>query len=199
MMSAHPLDQFLQVGDALHVATDGQMLRSKITPLAILPGSFNPIHRGHWELARVAERLLGHGVAFELSVANVDKPTLSREEIRRRLAQFDGQASVWLTKAPLFAEKAALFPGATFIVGADTALRILSPRYYDSEAAMADALTRIGALGCRFLVACRVDEHGKCWRGADVPIPGEFASLFIEIAPTEFRWDISSSAIRTRS
>ncbi len=195
----HPLDHFLQAGDCLHVASDGQMLPPATRPLAILPGSFNPIHRGHWELARVAEQLLGHSVAFEMSVMNVDKPRLSSDEIRRRLTQFDGQASVWLTQAPLFAQKAELFPGATFVVGADTALRIVSARYYGDELAMIAALARIRAFECRFLVACRVDEHGQCWRAAELPIPAEFAAMFTEIAPETFRWDLSSRALRAQS
>jgi Cytidylyltransferase-like len=199
--SAHPLDHFLQTDDLLHVAADGQMLShscGRCPPaLALLPGSFNPIHRGHWELARLAERLLGQPVAFELSVTNVDKPPLPRAEIRRRLTQFDGQASLWLTRAPRFVQKAERFPGATFVIGADTALRIVAPRYYDgSEAQMRTALGRMRELGCRFLVACRADERRKCWRLVDVPIPASLVGLFAEIPPEEFRWDISSTELR---
>jgi hypothetical protein len=202
-LSESPLERFMQTGAILHVAADGQMLApaSDRCPPArvLLPGSFNPIHQGHWRLAEIAKEMLGGPVAFELSVINVDKPSLTSDDLRRRLAPFNWQAAVWLTKSPRFVEKAACFPGATFVVGADTALRIVSPRYYDDDAArMSAALARIRDLGCQFLVACRADARGQYWRQADLPIPREFDDLFGEIPPEQFRWDISSTALRAR-
>ena len=200
-ISEHPLDRFLRTGELLHVGPDGQMqfLDSNpcLAPRAIMPGSFNPLHRGHWKLAETVEAMLGQSAVFELSVDNVDKPSLTRDEIRRRLAQFNGQASVWLTKSPRFVEKAARFPGAIFVVGADTASRIVSPAYYENDAASLNAaLARIRSARCRFLVACRVDASGKCLRPGDLPIPGHFVDLFEEIPPEHFRWDISSTELR---
>jgi Cytidylyltransferase-like len=55
--------------------------------------------------------------AFELSVVNPDKPTLSREEILRRISQFAGTANVLLSRAPTFAQKSVLYPGSYFVVG----------------------------------------------------------------------------------
>ncbi|MBI2806226.1 MAG: hypothetical protein HYX68_14690 [Planctomycetes bacterium] len=195
----HPLDRFFDVGGVLHVAPDGQMQADVSASVKVLlPGSFNPVHRGHWELARIAEQILGDAVSFELSVANVDKPALTQTEIRNRLAQFEGQAHVWLTLAPRFVQKAECFPGTTFLVGADTAVRIVAPCYYQNdEAAMLASLQRIADLNCRFLVACRADEKGKCWGVGDVAIPPRFRDLFDGIAPERFRWDISSTALRT--
>ena len=201
MSQAHPFDRFLETGAVLCVSADGQMLDPSTgrcpPPRVLLPGSFNPAHRGHWELAQVAAQHLGHETAFELSVANVDKPNLTGDEIRRRLTQFHWQVAVWLTHAPRFVEKAERFPGAVFVVGADTALRIVLPRYYgDDEAKMLAALGRIQELDCRFLVACRVDARGECLQASELPIPGPYRDLFEEIPPERFRWDISSTELR---
>src|SRR2546427_9960073 len=94
----HLLNHFLRNGEPLHVAIDGLMRLADSGPAAhvLLPGSFDPVHRGHWQLAQIAEELIGHRAAFELSVINVDNPMLTREEIRRRLAQFAGLAPAWL-------------------------------------------------------------------------------------------------------
>ncbi len=165
--------------------------------LALLPGSFNPLHIGHRELARIAASILGCDVAFEISIANVDKPPLDAAVVNERLAQFHGHADVWLTHAPRFAEKAARFPGSTFVVGADTALRIVSTRYYgNDDRRMMEALERIESQACRFLVACRVDSTGRLLRLEDVPILPAFRGLFAEIPPEQFRWDISSTELR---
>lgn len=197
-----PLERFLRTGETLHVAGDGQMQsastgrcpRSRV----ILPGSFNPVHQAHWALARIAEEMLGEPVAFEMSIRNVDKAPLTAGEIRDRLRPFNWQASVWLTHAPLFVTKSSCFPGATFVVGADTALRLVLPRYYDDEPnQMTAALTEIARRGCRFLVACRRDARGQ-WLGlSDLPIPAAFRSLFDEIPAERFRWDLSSTELRT--
>jgi nicotinic acid mononucleotide adenylyltransferase len=198
-----PLERFLQTGENLHVAADGQMLFASSgrcpPPRVVLPGSFNPMHHGHWQLAAIAAQIVGHPVAFEISAVNVDKPPLTSAEIRRRLAPFNWQAPVWLTNAPRFVQKAACFPDATFVIGADTALRLVSPRYYDDDVGqMHSALTQIRACGCHFLVACRADAQGQYWRLADVPIPADFSELFAEIAPEIFRMDVSSTELRLK-
>src|SRR5690606_33574682 len=59
-------------------------------PQAIFPGAFNPLHVGHERLVAAARRILGFDVAYEISVANVDKPPLDYVEIAARLEQFKG-------------------------------------------------------------------------------------------------------------
>src|SRR5207253_1774540 len=139
-------------------------------------------------MALVASRWLRGPVAFELSVTNVDKPPLPDPEARRRSAQFSWRAPLWLTRAPTFAEKAALFPGTVFVVGADTAERIVAPRYYHNDAAlMGDRLAFLRSQGCRFLVAGREDGAGTFVRLEDLSIGAEYRDLFAGIPEAEFR------------
>jgi hypothetical protein len=165
-------------------------------PLAVLPGSFNPLHRGHRLLAAVAGRRLGAAVHFELSVANADKPDLSPDEVARRVAQFAGVGPVWVTRAARFVEKAALFPGAAFVVGWDTAVRLVDPRYYGDLARRDAALAAIRAAGCRVVVGGRVDPAGdfRVWDGAG--LPDLLRGLFEVLPEAEFRADISSTELR---
>lgn len=164
-------------------------------PAGILCGSFHPLHYGHRQLREVAERILKGPVYYEISVRNADKPPLDYLSIDRRRAQFT-DVPLALTAAPTFAEKAAALPGVVFVVGVDTAERIVQPKYYGGgEAATREALERIRDAGCRFLVAGRkVGERFETL--ADVAIPAEFAGLFTAIPPEEFRADVSSTQLR---
>lgn len=195
------IDQLVTGGvDRVTAQPDGQMMLSAPRPLMLLPGSFNPLHAGHVLLARVAEELRQQPTAFELSVTNVDKPPLVGETVRRRLAQFAWKSPVELTRAPTFVEKSRLFPSTTFVIGADTAERLVAPRYYgDDEARMHVALDEIASSGGSFLVAARGDATGRVRALNDVPVPRRYADLFIEIPEHRFRLDTSSSEIRART
>jgi Cytidylyltransferase-like len=185
--------------DRLTVQPDGQMTVSAPQPAVLFPGSFNPLHEGHVSLARVAEELRQQPVAFELSVTNVDKPPLASETVKQRLTQFAWNSPVELTRAPTFVEKARLFPGATFVVGADTAERLFVPHYYGGdEDLMHRAIEEIANSGSSFLVAVRLDAAGRVCGLKDIPVPRRYADLFTEIPEHHFRVDTSSSEIRAR-
>ena len=102
-----------------------------------------------------------------------------------------------LTRAPTFLEKSRLFPGATFVVGADTAERLVAMKYYGhDEDRMLAALEEIGQSGGNFLVAVRIDSSGRLLTLRDIAVPRRFIDLFAEIPEHHFRMDTSSSAIR---
>jgi nicotinamide mononucleotide (NMN) deamidase PncC len=179
---------------------DGRLDRDAARPMALLPGSFNPVHEGHLRLAELAARRLGGRVDFELSVTNADKPTLTMAEVRRRVHQFAWHGHVWLTRAPTFVQKADLFPGVHFVVGVDTAVRIVAARYYqDSEARLAEALQEIDRHGCRFLVAGRENAEGRFSLLADVNLPEAYRHLFSGLTQAEFHIPISSTSLRQQA
>jgi nicotinic acid mononucleotide adenylyltransferase len=185
--------------DRVTVQPDGQIMVSAPQPFVLFPGSFNPMHEGHVLLARVAEEHRQQPLAFEISVTNVDKPPLAGETVRHRLAQFAWKAPVELTRAPTFLEKSRLFPSTTFVIGADTAERLVAPKYYgDDEARMHVALEEIANSGSSFLVAVRIDAAGRVRALSDISVPRRYADLFSEIPEHRFRFDISSSEIRAR-
>ena len=185
--------------DRVTVQPDGQMLLSASQSVVLFPGSFNPLHEGHVLLARVAEELRQQPLAFEISVTNVDKPPLAGETVKHRIAQFAWKSPVELTRAPTFVEKSRLFSRTTFVIGADTAERLVAPKYYsDDEDRMHVALDEIANSGASFLVAVRIDAAGRVRALNDIPVPPRYADLFSEIPEHRFRLDISSSEIRAR-
>lgn len=197
---ADPIDR-LVAGNVARVSArpDGGLLLSAPHTPVLLPGSFNPLHEGHITLARVAGEMRRQPAGFELSVTNVDKPPLAAETVRQRVAQFAGKAPVELTRAPTFVEKARLFPKTTFVIGADTAERLVHARYYDNdERRMHDALEEIGGTGGRFLVAVRIDAAGRLRGLGDIAVPSRYAGLFEPIPEDRFRLDLSSTALRAQ-
>jgi nicotinamide mononucleotide (NMN) deamidase PncC len=170
-------------------------LPDETQPLLLFPGAFNPPHWGHDRMAAIAAARNGRPVTYELSVVNVDKPPLDYIEIADRLVGLADQP-VLLTRAATFVEKAALVPGAVFIVGVDTLERIADTRYYGGDAAKRDAAIRsIAKHGCRFLVFCRAMGRGFTTASA-VDIPLALQKLCEEVPESEFRADVSSTELR---
>ncbi len=185
---------------ALCIERDGRHRMDSPRPRLLLPGSFNPLHAGHISLVEAAASLTGFTAAFELTIVNADKPPLPIEEARRRSAQFTWKVPLWLTRAPTFAAKAELFPGAVFVVGVDTAERILQARFYGgSDADLDQAMQTLGERGCRFLVAGRVNAEGKFINLDSLNVPPKYCHLFTPIPASRFRNDLSSTQLRCQT
>ncbi|MHC2069315.1 nucleotidyl transferase family protein [Bremerella sp. T1] len=163
----------------------------------LFPGAFNPLHEGHQTMADVAEAITGHRVDYEISIENVDKPPLDFFSIKTRAEQFEPPQRCWLTKAPTFLDKSKIFPEATFVVGADTIVRIAEPRYYQDSLPLRDeAIREFTQQNCRFLVFPRVVE-GDFLSFDQLNLPPALSNLCEPVPPSQFRMDISSTEIRT--
>jgi nicotinamide mononucleotide (NMN) deamidase PncC len=159
----------------------------------LFPGAFNPLHHAHQRMLEIASARLGMTAAFELSIVNVDKPLLDYTEIESRLSQFSDP--VWLTRLPTFLDKARYFPEAQFIVGVDTLLRLIDPKYYgrtsDRDAAIDELLT----LGSRFIVFGR-EQAGRFKTLDQISLPDRLRQRCAGVSETDFHEPVSSTALR---
>lgn len=108
----------------------------------IYPGSWNPLHDGHRQIIKMAEKILGSQVILEMSLRNADKGQLDHLEIDHRRNMVSKEYALALTNAPTFVEKAAKFrryfngDKLIFVVGADTWNRIWDSKYAGPPAAV---------------------------------------------------------------
>jgi nicotinic acid mononucleotide adenylyltransferase/nicotinamide mononucleotide (NMN) deamidase PncC len=161
----------------------------------IFPGSFDPLHDGHRLMARIAEEIAERPLAYELSIANVDKPPLDYQEIASRASQFRGQP-LWLTRAATFVEKLAIFPKSTFVMGADTFVRLAEPKYYGGSQEAADRAVRMIAENARGLIVFGRAHDGVFEEPSTLPAPEPLRRIAYFVSQREFRIDISSTALR---
>lgn len=153
----------------------------------MLPGSFNPVHQGHLHLLKTAEKMTGLRGVFELSCANVDKPALDENECLRRISAIK-DIPVALTCAPRFVQKADLFSETVFVIGFDTAVRLI-------QDGRAEGWEKFQSAGIRFLVAGR-RQDGVFKTLNDLSLPEGFEPLFEAVPEPDFREDISSTELR---
>jgi nicotinic acid mononucleotide adenylyltransferase len=190
---------------AVHAAVDTSRQRAGglNAPLAdapsagmlVFPGSFDPLHEGHLRMALVAQEIAERPVDFELSVTNVDKPSLDFLEMRSRATQFAGR-SLWFTRAATFVEKLDVFPEGTFVMGADTYARLADPKYYGGSTDEADRAVQRIATQARGLIVFGRERNGVFEDPARLEMPTALRTMTSFVSQREFSMDISSTAIR---
>jgi nicotinic acid mononucleotide adenylyltransferase len=178
-------------------------------------------------------------VLFEMSLTNADKPPLEATEASRRVELFGQLAleqdtaalipkdwGVLLTSAPLFIDKlrvikkylvpsgATLMTGnkrqITFVIGTDTMVRIINPKYYGNDNHnMLAAVREMGNEGVHFVVGGRLEQikeaDGEIKEAQFVTgeeelegLPEDIQNMFTIIREDDFRVDISSTELRAK-
>jgi hypothetical protein len=163
----------------------------------VFSGSFDPCHRNHVFMASWASKKYNSPVHFEISLTNVDKPPIDFISLNQRLdslRKYKDEAfmgGVYLTNAPLFLQKADLFPNSTFIIGADTFNRLFDAKYYDGTVDTPAILRDFKEKNVRFMVFHR--------KSVEMSVNPEVLE-FCEIIPMEEYEDdgTSSREIRKR-
>ena len=198
LLDDEALDAHAAPGDEAWQAllADRQQLVGGADARAVFPGAFDPLHAGHRQMAQLAAERLEVPVTYEICIRNVDKPPLNFHDMRERAAPFTEEA-VCFTNAATFVEKARLFPGVTFIVGTDTIRRIADPKYYVTGDVSA-AVEEMARQGCRFLVFGRQDG-ARFVTPDELALPAGLRGLCEGVAEADFRNDLSSTELRSRS
>jgi len=194
-----------QIG-AIVIGPDGVSTESVPDQPLVLAGSFNPLHDGHLAMLDAAQQMVNRQAYFEISIENVDKPRLAKSELQKRAAQISKTGgSLIVTNAQRFTEKSSLIPGAIFVIGMDTYIRLMDGRYYldhvaGDHSAVENSLDLIYENGCRFIVAGRVDDRNQftILHDIDFEVPMRFKDMFTELTETQFRSDLSSTEIRNK-
>lgn len=179
----------------------GSKIDAKQEKLTIYPGSFNPPHEGHAEIVEIAQEKTQNNVELEISVKNVDKPPIDPLELVRRLKIINEKLpgiKVWTTNAPRYVQKAELFPGAQFVMGADTAVRLANPKYAENSLEKRnDVLKRLNALDVDFCVFARkINQNIIGEKILKEELPDLLKNICVFVSEKEFLNDASSSALR---
>ena len=193
--------------EALVISPNGEVNESLPDYPLVLAGSFNPLHEGHRRMLEAASMIVNRPTYYEISISNVDKPVLPQEELERRAERVTSKGnSIIVTNAPRFTEKSSVLPGAKFIIGFDTYIRLMDKHYYPDHVAgkhspVENSLDLIYENGCGFVVAGRVDDQNQ-FRGlhdVEFEVPARFRNMFTELTEEQFRSDLSSTEIRNQT
>lgn len=145
-------------------------------------GAFNPLHDGHREIMRAVERNSVQTVsAYTICADHPHKPGLTVTDMLSRAAAFriereksSGPVSLLFTqKDPLFIQKFEAFPFSNFVMGVDTFIRMMDPKWGVDPKAILEAAKKNNI---NVAVSDRIQD-GKtihAWAAINALVPSEY-------------------------
>ena len=144
-------------------------------------GSFNPPHEGHFGIANEFINLTGGNVIFTISGDHPSKGNLDIQEMLWRAKLLSGHDRVFTLGEPLFLNKTQNHPNRAFLMGSDTLLTLLDPKWGPSTS---DVIAGLKEANTRLYISVRSgSEHLDNIVGLN----------YIKMDGT---WDISSTELR---
>jgi len=158
----------------------------------VLSGSFNPLHPGHIKLLQSSSNEFKKKTIIWISITNVDKSEIKFDNLLNRINQFKSLGNLVVTNSPKFEEKSNIFKKSIFVVGYDTALRLVDNKYYNDS--FDKSFKTIKKNNCSFLVSGRFINNNY-HNPANINFEG-YNYLFNILPEEKFRLDISSTELR---
>lgn len=160
---------------------------------ALMPGSFNPPHEGHFGVANSFRDKFSKNVVFEIGTNPPHKNPPTVQELLQRAKMLKGYDVLFTKDIPMYLEKARAYPGMALLMGADTMQRILDPKWGINVPGM---LKEFRSLHTKLYVSGRMID-GK-WTTVHDLINDNSNMDFNIFRELDGRWDISSSELRNK-
>lgn len=147
-------------------------------PKYLFCGSFNPLHEGHVAIVDYIHKQYGVPVDFEISHNNVEKDSITVDEMRRRWEQMRTLAKpsfgrLYMTDDARYLEKAEIFPDVTFVCGYDTFKALCDGKYYKED--FNEVVKHFEEHGTKWIVFPRQKEDGT------ISSPDDFSNVPVEL------------------
>lgn len=161
----------------------------------LLPGAFNPPHKGHEGMVTYAETFMHVPEAvFTVCVDMPHKPPLTPQDMLARVHGLRHRSLLFTSGDPFYIDKARKYPERPILLGADALERLLDPKWGPDPA---DVLGELEKLGTKLFVFRRVDKTGTltAWNVLMNAKLTAFSNRVV-FEMNASTWDISSTELR---
>lgn len=157
---------------------------------ALLPGSFDPPHFGHFGIADACTQKYHQPVVFAIDANPPHKEYLRPWDLVKRAKMLKGRNVLLTWDAPYYVHKAQLLPTFKIIMGSDSFQRMLDPKW---GLTVAEHQKKFIECGTRIIVPDRV-VNGKLVTLDDLNPPLGFPCERLQV-----RFDVSSTELRNKT